>query len=115
MSRVSTAAKVGAFTIVLTVAAVAIYRFVSHRAGDEDGYVVYAMMNDAQGIAKHSQVKMAGIPVGNIKSIKLEGGKARVDIAVDRSVALYDDASVSKITSSLLGEYYLGLAAGTEG
>jgi len=115
MSRVSTAAKVGAFTIVLTVAAVAIYRFVSYRAGDEDGYVVYALMNDAQGVAKHSQVKMAGIPVGNIRSIKLEGGKARIDIAIDRDVALYDDASVAKITSSLLGEYYLGLAAGTEG
>ena len=115
MSRVSTAAKVGAFTIVLTVAAVVIYRFVSHRAGDDDGYVVYAMMSDAQGVAKHSQVKMAGIPIGNIKSIKLQDGKARIDIVVDKNVALYDDASVAKITSSLLGEYYLGIAAGTEG
>lgn len=115
MSRVSTAAKVGAFTIVLTVAAVVIYRFVSTEAGGDDGYVVYALMNDAQGVARHSQVKMAGIPIGHVKSVRLEGGKARVDIVVDRNVALYDDATVAKITSSLLGEYYLGLASGTEG
>ena len=115
MTRVSTAAKVGGFTIVLTVAAAGIYRFISQEVGDENGYTVYALMTDAQGVAKHSQVKMAGIPIGHIKSIKLEGGRARIDIVVDRDVPLYDDASVAKITSSLLGEYYLGLAPGTEG
>lgn len=115
MSRISTAAKVGAFTIVLTVAAVVIYRFIDYQVGGEEGYTVHAYLKDAQGIAKHSQVKLAGIPVGHIKSVRLEHGKARVDIAMDRDVPLYDDASVAKISSSLLGEYFLAVAAGTEG
>jgi phospholipid/cholesterol/gamma-HCH transport system substrate-binding protein len=115
LSRFTTPVKVGAFAIAMTVAGVMIYRFITVRAGSEDGYVVFVRLKDAQGIAKHSQVKIAGIPVGHIQSVRLEGGKARVDIAVDDDVALYDDASVAKITSSLLGEYYLGIAAGTEG
>lgn len=115
MSRISTAARVGAFVVVMTVATVYVYRFVSERAGGDGGYTVYCLMKDVQGVARHSQVKMAGIPVGHISSVRLEGGMARVDIVVEPDVPLYDDASVSKVTSSLLGEYYLSLAAGTEG
>ncbi|MBN2193581.1 MAG: MCE family protein [Polyangiaceae bacterium] len=115
MNRISTAARVGAFVVVMTGAAIYVYRYVSEQAGGQDGYTVYCLMKDAQGVARHSQVKMAGIPIGNVKSVRLEGGVARVDITVDKNVPLYDDASVSKVTSSLLGEYYLGLAAGTEG
>lgn len=115
MNRFTTAAKVGAFVIVMTICGVFIYRYITFRAGSDDGYTVYCLLKDAQGIAKHSQVKIAGIPVGHIQGVRLEGGQARVDIVMDNSVALYEDAAVSKITSSLLGEYFLGLASGTEG
>jgi phospholipid/cholesterol/gamma-HCH transport system substrate-binding protein len=92
-----------------------IYRFVTKGAGEGKGYVVYALMSDAAGIAKHSQVRMAGIPVGSIKSVRLEGNKARIDIRMDADVPLYEDATVTKVASSLLGEYYLALSGGTEG
>ncbi|MEZ4219818.1 MAG: MlaD family protein [Polyangiaceae bacterium] len=115
MNRISTAAKVGAFALVTVVAAIFIYRFVSKNAAGGDGYVVYALMDDATGIAKHSQVRVAGIPVGQIESIRLQGGKARIDIRVRPDVPLYEDAAASKVSSSLLGEYFIGLAPGTEG
>ncbi len=115
MNRISTAARVGAFVVVMTIAGVFVYRFVSQEAGGSDGYTVYCLVKDAQGIARRSQVKMAGIPVGSIKSVRLQDGMARVDITVDKDVPLYDDAAVAKVSSSLLGEYYLSLAAGTEG
>ncbi len=115
MNRVSTAAKVGVFALVTVVAAVFIYQFVSKKAAGGDGYVVYALMDDATGIAKHSQVRVAGIPVGQIEDIRLQGGQARIDIRIRPDVPLYDDAAASKVTSSLLGEYFIGLAPGTEG
>ncbi len=115
MNRFSTAAKVGVFAIVTTVAAILIYQFVAKKAAGRDGYVVYALMKDATGIAKNSQVKIAGIPVGQVEGIRLQDGKARVDIRVRPDVPLYDDAAVSKVASSLLGEYFLSLAPGTEG
>src|SRR5690606_20724328 len=43
------------------------------------------------------------------------GGKARIDIRINPEVPLYEDASVSKVSSSLLGEYYLAVSPGTEG
>ncbi len=115
MNRMSTAAKVGAFAAVTLVAAFFIYQFVGKRAAGSDGYVVWALLPDATGIAKHSQVRVAGIPVGQIESIKLQDGKARVDIRIKPDVALYEDAAVAKVASSLLGEYFLSIAPGTEG
>lgn len=115
MVRVTTAAKVGVFTVVTVVAGLLIYRFVSRGVGDGRGYVVYALMDDATGIARHSRVRIAGIPVGTIESIRLQGDQARVDIRIDDEVPLYEDAAVTKVASSLLGEYFLRITPGTEG
>jgi phospholipid/cholesterol/gamma-HCH transport system substrate-binding protein len=97
------------------VAGLLIYRFVDKAGGSGKGYVVYALFKDAAGIAKHSQVRIAGIPVGSIDGVRLEGDRARIDVRMDPEVPLYDDAAVTKVASSLLGEYYLSIAAGTEG
>jgi phospholipid/cholesterol/gamma-HCH transport system substrate-binding protein len=106
---------VGLFAVVTVVAGYYIYQFVNKGAGSGSGYVVYAIMDDASGIAKHSQVRVAGIPVGNIQSVKLDGNRARIDIRINDDVPLYDDAGVKKVASSLLGEYFLSIVPGTEG
>jgi phospholipid/cholesterol/gamma-HCH transport system substrate-binding protein len=115
LDRFSTAAKVGAFAVVTLVAGVLIYRFVNKAVRTEGGYHVWALFRDASGIAKHSQVRVAGIPVGTVENIRLQHNKARVDMRIRRDVALYEDASAAKIASSLLGEYFLTLTPGTEG
>ncbi|HET9957977.1 MAG TPA: MlaD family protein, partial [Polyangiaceae bacterium] len=115
LPRISTAAKVGAFAIVTMVLAIFIYRYASKMGGAGSGYRVYALMNDATGVAQRSQVRVAGIPVGVVESVKLQGAKARVDIRLEPEIALYEDAVVAKVSSSLLGEYFLSLSAGTEG
>ncbi len=115
MGRFTTAAKVGAFAFVTLVAGFLIYRFVSKSSRAGKGYVVYALMADAGGIAKLSQVRVAGIPVGAVQSVKLDHDRARIDIGINPDVKLYKDATVSKVASSLLGEYYLAIAPGAEG
>lgn len=115
MGRFTTAAKVGLFAAVMVVAGFLIWRFVNKTAASRDGYTVYVLLDDATGIAKHSQVKIAGIPVGNIDDVRLEGGKARIDIKMNPDVPLFDDAAVAKQSSSLLGEYFLAIAPGTSG
>jgi phospholipid/cholesterol/gamma-HCH transport system substrate-binding protein len=113
--RLTTTAKVGAFALATLVAAFLVYRFVTKSGGSGNGYRVYAMMADATGIAQRSQVRIAGIPVGNIESVKLDHGRARIDIRINPDVPLYEDAAVAKVSSSLLGEYFLSLSPGTEG
>ncbi|MEB2313376.1 MAG: MlaD family protein [Sorangiineae bacterium] len=115
MNRYTTAAKVGLFAIIMVVAGILIYRFVDRSAVRGKGYAVYALVGDATGIAKRSQVKIAGIPVGEIESVRLENGKARIDIRMRPDVPLYDDAAVAKVSSSLLGEFFLSISPGTEG
>jgi phospholipid/cholesterol/gamma-HCH transport system substrate-binding protein len=115
MGRFTTSAKVGLFAVATGAAGLFIFRFVDKERGSAGGYVVHTYFDDASGIAKHSQVKVAGIAVGNIESVRLEKGKARIDIRMKPDVPLHVDASASKISSSLLGEYYLGIATGTEG
>jgi len=115
MGRLTTAAKVGAFAFVTLVAGFLIYRFVSKGSNAGGGYTVYALMRDASGVAKLSQVRVAGIPVGNVTSIKLDHDRARIDVSINPDVKLYQDASIAKVASSLLGEYYLALTPGTEG
>jgi phospholipid/cholesterol/gamma-HCH transport system substrate-binding protein len=91
------------------------YRFVSRTTGSAGGYTVYCELTDAIGLAPQSRVLMAGIAVGSIDTIRLDRGRARVDIRMMPSVALHDDASASKRSASLLGEYFLQLTPGAEG
>jgi phospholipid/cholesterol/gamma-HCH transport system substrate-binding protein len=115
MAEWSRAAKVGLFVVVGAGAAAGIWRFVSPTALTSGGYVVYAELRDAVGLAPQSRVTMAGIAVGTIDSIRLDQGRARIDIKMKPDIVLHDDASVGKKSSSLLGEYFLSVSPGTEG
>ena len=103
------------FAVVTVVAGYFIFTFINKSSGPDDGYAVWALMNDATGIAKRSQVRVAGIPVGSVRGIKLQNGKARIDVAIENDVVLYEDAAATKTMSSLLGEFFLTVYPGTEG
>jgi len=115
VARLTTSAKVGAFALVTLVLAILIYRYTTKSAGSGDGYRVYAVVADASGVSPRSQVRIAGISVGAVESVKLDHGRARIDIRIKPEVPLYDDAAIAKVSASLLGEYYLSLSPGTEG
>jgi phospholipid/cholesterol/gamma-HCH transport system substrate-binding protein len=94
--RITTAAKVGAFAVVMVGAGLFIYRYVTKSGDGDGGYVVFTRMKDASGIAKMSQVRIAGIPVGRVKSIRLDRDLARIDISMNKDVPLYEDAAAAK-------------------
>jgi phospholipid/cholesterol/gamma-HCH transport system substrate-binding protein len=109
------AAKVGLMIGAGLLAVVAIYYYVEERAGVDRGYRVYALFDDAQGLVEKSRVVIAGIPVGFIDRIGLEGHKARVDMYIQGDIALYDDARAAQRTVSLLGEAIIAIHPGTPG
>jgi phospholipid/cholesterol/gamma-HCH transport system substrate-binding protein len=113
MAKVTQAAKVGAFVVVAGAATLFVYRSVDKTLGSGSGYTVYTILDDASGLANHSRVTIAGIPVGTIDGIRLDHGKARVDIRVDKGVLLYQNATVGKKSASLLGESLLVVTPGT--
>lgn len=128
LANIITPFKVG--LLVIAAAAATIFMMVQFTSGatfgDDESYTVYAYFNDATGLAVRSRVSMAGIPVGRIKAIKLEGQRARIDIAVADDLELYrgieqpdgtylNGATVTKKQASLLGDYFLELSTGTRG
>ncbi|MFT3922842.1 MAG: MlaD family protein [Myxococcales bacterium] len=98
--------------LLIVAASIAIYRFVDEGAQGDEGYRVYAIFDDVQGLVPKSRVLIAGIPVGTIDSIRLEGDRARVDLRIDRSVKLYKNAQVAQRSASLLGETLLVILPG---
>jgi phospholipid/cholesterol/gamma-HCH transport system substrate-binding protein len=75
---------------------------------------VYAFFHDATGLSPRSRVQIAGIRVGQIEDIVLEGTRARVTLRIEKSVGLREDASITKRSESLLGDYVLDLNPGTD-
>jgi len=109
------AAKVGLLVVLALAVTWMVWRFVDERSGGEGGYTVWAVFDDAQGLVPKSRVRIAGIDVGYIDTIRLWGDQARVDIHMNDGITLYEDARVSKRTASILGEALLAVLPGTEG
>lgn len=80
---------------------------------DASGYRVFAIFNDASGLANKSKVVIAGINVGQIDKIELVGNQAKVWLLVN--TPLRSDAQIAKKQASLLGEYYIRLTPGIQG
>jgi phospholipid/cholesterol/gamma-HCH transport system substrate-binding protein len=112
MAKVSQAAKIGLFVAVTAGAGYLVWGTIHKSTGKGGGYVVHAYLKDASGIAKHSRVTIAGIPVGSVENIKLENGKARVDVRVNGDVVLHQTARLGVKSASLLGENIVILMEG---
>jgi phospholipid/cholesterol/gamma-HCH transport system substrate-binding protein len=115
MGRLTTSLKVGALTLATLLIAVFVLRFVDKRSSASGGYMVYVLMDDINGIAKRSNVRIAGIPVGYVEDIRLAGNRARLDLRIQPDVALYEDATAARVARNLLGESFIGLTPGTPG
>lgn len=105
-------AKVGLLVVLAVAATWLVWRLVNERSSDE-GYTVWAVFEDAQGLVPKSRVLIAGIQVGYIDRIRLWGSRARVDIHIDEGVALHEDARVAKRQTSILGEAVLVIHPGS--
>jgi phospholipid/cholesterol/gamma-HCH transport system substrate-binding protein len=112
MPKVSQAAKIGLFVVVTAGAGFLVYKTIGGQVGSGKSYTVHAYLKDATGIAKQSRVAIAGIPVGQIADIRLENGRARVDIKVNADVKLHESARLGVKSASLLGENIIVLTEG---
>jgi phospholipid/cholesterol/gamma-HCH transport system substrate-binding protein len=64
------------------------------------------------GLNVQSAVRIAGVPVGSVRTITLEDGKARVVIGISNDVPIYADANVSLGSIGILGEKFVDLDPG---
>jgi phospholipid/cholesterol/gamma-HCH transport system substrate-binding protein len=76
------------------------------------GYVINAEFTNASGLKPGSVVEIAGVPIGQVGAIFLDGTRARVTLRLEESVAIQDDAIASIQTKGLLGERYVVITPG---
>ena len=78
-------------------------------------YRVYAVFDDATGLGVRSRVQIAGIPIGQVDLIELDQAtsRAKVWIKVRSEFQLHKDASITKRSESILGDFLLDVHPGT--
>ncbi|NTV74205.1 MAG: MCE family protein, partial [Holophaga sp.] len=64
------------------------------------------------GLSLQSKVRVAGVPVGAVTTIELQGKTARVVLSLPHEFRLYKDASASLSSIGILGEKYIELDPG---
>ena len=80
-----------------------------------DVYEVDAQFNSASGLKAGSSVEIAGVEVGRVRGITLIEDRAKVKLAVNKTVKLYTDTIASIKTRGIIGEKFLALAPGGGG
>ena len=76
------------------------------------GYTVHADFSSASGLEPGSGVEIAGVRVGQVTAVHLDGTRARVTLKLRDEVLVQDDAIASIQTKGLLGERYLLITPG---
>jgi phospholipid/cholesterol/gamma-HCH transport system substrate-binding protein len=77
-------------------------------------YLVKANFDNIGGLKKRAPVKSAGVVVGRVEQIVFdtETYEASVMLSIDKRYEFPKDTSAKILTAGLLGEQYVGLAAG---
>src|SRR5438045_7014827 len=73
----------------------------------EHAYKLTASFDDATGLLKDDNVKVAGVVVGKVGSVKINQGRANVEFSVKDSVKVPTDSSVAIRWRNLIGQRYL--------
>ncbi len=111
----STEFKVGIFVfiacIILIFMSLKVGKFKMFGAGKT--YDVFVYFTNAEGLDEGGAVQIAGVTVGRVKNVTLDGNKAKVTLELSEGISLKKDASAIIKTKGVLGEKFVELEPGT--
>lgn len=114
MSKLITPIKVGVISFVIIIL---LWIFVGDisksRYHQNNSYQLSALFDDTTGLVDKTKVVIAGVNIGAISKIELEGSAARVFLRIDNKIKIYENASITKRSTSILGDYYLEITPGS--
>jgi phospholipid/cholesterol/gamma-HCH transport system substrate-binding protein len=110
----STAAKVGAFFLLaLALTGILIWNIEDLQLGRKLGKTVSVQFDDVAGLKEKADVRVAGVQVGRVGKIRLVGGRAVVDLELEKGVELHQGAGADIATLGMLGDNYVELLPGS--
>jgi phospholipid/cholesterol/gamma-HCH transport system substrate-binding protein len=95
------------------------FSFIAIKMGDirlfmEDNYPLSARFVSISGLKEGAVVEVAGVKVGKVSSIELDGGdyEAVVHMDISKAVHLSDDSIASIRTAGIIGDRFIKLTPG---
>ncbi len=108
--------KIGLFLAIgLTILAIFIFVVGDFsRMFKQKGYIVYTQFDSVAGLERKTVVRMAGVKVGVVDTIRLKGNKAEVALDINPDIEISRDSRATLASLGLLGEKYIEIVPGVE-
>lgn len=114
MRRLTNEFLVGLLAILAAVAAVyAVMRVDDRPDGVRGVWTAYVVFPAAEGVYPDTPVRIAGVPVGSVDQVALDGGQARLTLVLQADVQLPDDSVAELKGEGVLGDKYVRLTPGS--
>ena len=110
--KINTEQKVGLFFIVALIALAVMIELVEDWQPFEKQIDYHTYFTSAVGLKIGDPVRMAGVEVGKIDSIAIDGLQVRVNFRVNEEIAIREDSTAMVRQLNLLGGQFLGLDFG---
>src|SRR5262245_13147603 len=108
--------KIGVFaTLCLIVLAVLVWKIEDINPFAEEQKRVDAVFDSVAGLDEKASVRVAGVRVGRVDSVGLDGRKARVRIVLEKPIPMPAGTYAKVANLGLLGEKYIEIVPGPPG
>jgi phospholipid/cholesterol/gamma-HCH transport system substrate-binding protein len=98
---------VGIISLVALAAATTFAFFINRIPALKQAYDVKAEFADAAGLTPENQVRVAGVKVGTVKEVALQGDRVLVTMEIENSVQIPDDADAEIKLATILGTKFV--------
>jgi len=116
MPQLGSTIKVGIFmTVCLLLLGWLVLRVEDWRLWGDKGTRRDALFDSVVGLDDRAAVRLAGVRVGRVDGIRLEGRKARVTLLLDQDLPLVEGSTAAIANQGLLGDKFVELRPGPEG
>ena len=113
--RFSNEFRVGLFVLVVIAALVAMYFWTFDGMFRGPGsYGLGMTAPRADGLSEGTAVKLAGVKIGSVGDIKVDGGQADVELIIDDRYRLPIDSTAELKATGLLGDYFVMVSLGDD-
>ena len=103
------AAKVGAFTVGGIMALGATTLSLGNFDFNNDDYTIYAGFKQVIGLEPQAAVRLAGVPIGKVTSIKNDGGGVTVTMDIESTAKIPNKSAVMVAASGVMGEKFVNI------
>lgn len=114
MKHLSASIKVGIMVLLLVIGSYTVWKSIGANPAGANNYILWARFQDASGMPVGSRVVVAGLPVGEISKLSIDGRYAKVTFRIRDEIKVWSSGVVFKKSTSLLGDYYLEIDPGNE-